>query len=198
MVRRKPGWIGWMVAVGLLLGAPVFAQQQDPYERGDRYEEGDDGNRFGLALGAGLTESGPGTSPYLMAALRIRLGDEGSAEGITAYIEPEVGYWEDDEDRNGFRNDQSDLLLGVNIVGAVEMARVEYFLGAGLGVHFQDTEIAGIAEDDEALGVNVHFGVDVDVTESVGLFGVGRFDLVDDDRDNEAEGKAYLGVRFRF
>ena len=80
---------------------------------------------------------------------------------------------------------------------------VEFFVGGGIGVHFLDVDdviVDGVTvptDSDEALGVNAQFGVDVSVSRSVGVFAVGRFDLVDDSRD-EFEGKAYLGLRFRW
>ena len=205
MERMRTAWLGCLV-IGLLVAGAAHGQQQDRYEQ-DEYEE-ESAKRFGLGLGVGLTDAGPGAAPYLSAALRIRLGDEGAAEGISAFIEPEIGYWEDDETDGPVRTKQSDLLIGVNIVGAFEMSRVEYFIGAGIGIHFLGAEldIAGLSadEDTEALGVNVHFGVDVDLTENLALLGVGRFDIVDDDRDEtvvvteDVQGKGYVGLRFRF
>lgn len=200
-MRRANRVLTGCVLAALLTGVPALAQEQDPYDEGGA-------ERFALGVGAGLADAGPGAAPYFMAAFRIRLGDEEQAEGIAAYIEPEIGYWEDDETDGPVRSNQSDLLLGVNIVGAMELARVEYFLGAGIGVHMlgADVSVGNVSTDadSDVLGVNVHFGVDVDLSDSVGLFGVGRFDIVDDDRDQsvvvveDVQGKGYLGLRFRF
>jgi hypothetical protein len=82
---------------------------------------------------------------------------------------------------------------------------VDFFVGAGAGVHFIDQDIRVFvdggsidrSESDEALGVNAHFGVDVGISSKVSFFGVGRFDIVDDS-SNSLDAKAYLGVRFRF
>lgn len=205
MERMRRVWSGCLVIAVLASGA-AFGQQQDRYEQDDYDEES--AERFALGLGVGLTDAGPGAAPYLTAALRIRLGDEGASEGISAFIEPEIGYWEDDETDGSVRSQQSDLLLGVNIVGAFEMSRVEYFIGAGIGIHFlgADVDIGSVSvdEDTEALGVNVHFGVDIDLTENLALMGVGRFDIVDDDRDEtvvvteDVQGKGFVGIRLRF
>jgi len=205
MARVHKAWLGCLV-IGALLTGTAWGQQQDRYEQ-DEYS-GEDSPRFALGLGVGLTDAGPGAAPYLSAALRIRLGAEEASEGISAFIEPEVGYWEDDEKSGAVRTQQSDLLLGVNIVGAFEMSRVEYFIGAGIGIHFLGAELdigaVSIDEDTEALGVNVHFGVDIELTETVALFGVGRFDIVDDDRDetvvvtDDVQSKGYVGLRLRF
>jgi hypothetical protein len=82
---------------------------------------------------------------------------------------------------------------------------VDFFLGAGAGIHFIDEDIRSFADggsidrsnSDEALGVNAHFGLDVGISRNVSLFGVGRFDIVDDN-SNSLDAKAYLGLRFRF
>lgn len=205
MERTRRVWTG-VLMIGLLAAGAARAQQQDRYEQ-DQYDE-ESANRFALALGAGLADAAPGAAPYFSAALRVRLGDEGAAEGISAFIEPEVGYWEDDEKNGAVRTQQSDLLVGVNIVGAFEMSRVEYFIGAGIGVHFlgADVDLANVStsEDADALGVNVHFGVDIDLSDNLALFGVGRFDIIDDNRDEsvvvteDVQGKGYVGLRFSF
>ncbi len=140
--------------------------------------------------------------PYFALNLRIRLDRLGrgrgrGGSGFRGYLEPELGYWES----SSAASSVSDLLLGVNLIGGMPLDAVEFFVGAGLGVHLVDRDFRGAGLDlsgsDEALGVNAHFGVDVALWRNVSLFGVGRFDIVDDDRD-ELEGKAYLGARFKF
>lgn len=177
----------------LLCVAPSLHAQED--------EEG----RFGLGIGAGMVEADGGAEPYLTASLRIRAGYRQAGEerqgAVTGFIEPEVGYWTQD-----FGDvETTDLLLGVNIGGAVRLRMIEYFLGAGIGWHFLDQEITraggNVSDDDGALGVNAQFGFDVRMSEVLSLYGVGRFDLVDVDEASafEAEqAKAYLGMRFRF
>lgn len=185
--RRVRLLLPLLIAV-LLVPAAARAQEDDEEE----YQ------RFALGIGAGLVDSGQVTSPYLTASLRIRLGDEDqhSGSGIAAYVEPEVGYWDDDVD--DFGSSATDALLGVNIGGSVALRTVQYFVGAGLGVHFLDTELAsGVDESETSLGVNAHFGVDVAVGESMSLFGVGRVDLVDE-LEEDRQVKVYLGARFRF
>jgi hypothetical protein len=184
--RRTP-----LFALALaLLALPVAAQQD---------EEG----RFGLGLGAGMVETGDGAEPYLTANLRRRLGydpDGAEAESaVSGFVEPEVGYWSS-EDATGV--DRTDLLVGANIGAAMRLRVVEYFVAAGLGWHFLDTEInraGGSVEVDQkdSLGFNAQFGFDVRVSELMSLFGVGRFDLIDEAAEQE-QAKAYLGLRFRF
>ncbi len=206
-------WIATVIAVGALAlpGQIAFADQHEGEEDQKIYldEEYDEGRDWSIGIGIGLVDLGSdffvdgenvvivdNVDQYLTVNLRIPFGGRnaksgsGSA-GFGGYLEPELAYWDDDF--------SSDLLVGINIVGAMQFNAVEFFTGGGIGLHFLDSNVAvpGGDDSDEALGINAHFGVDVSVSESVSLFGMGRFDLVDDDR-NEIETKAAVGLRFRF
>jgi hypothetical protein len=182
------------LACALLFAAPALAEE----DYGD-YDEGG-AERFGLGLGVGLVDTDLGTEPYFTAGLRIRLGGDDRYErtqaGILGYLEPEIGYWEGD-------NNTSDLLVGVNLIGVVPFRRVDYHFGVGAGVHFLDTaevDATGVtlAEDiEEKFGLNGQFGIDIELTEAASLFGTGRFDLVEGTEDDLQE-KLYIGVRFHF
>lgn len=184
-----------------LLAALVLALASTPWLAAPAQAQDDEEGRFGLGLGAGMVETGSGSEPYLTANLRMRLGYDPDGEeregAVSGFIEPEVGYWKSD-DATGIET--TDLLVGVNLGAAVRLRVVEYFVGAGIGWHFLDTEIrrlgGTVSTDDSSLGFNAQFGFDVRVARSVSLFGVGRFDLIDDAVDEE-QAKAYLGVRFR-
>ena len=78
-------------------------------------------------------------------------------------------------------------------------ALVCIFFGGGAGLHFVDlqSDLSGIDESDEHLGLNFHAGLDVHVNDSVSLYVVGRFDLVEDFEDEE-QAKIIVGVRFNF
>ncbi len=195
-----------MVAGALLLGSgPTWAQQDDNYD-----DEGADVSNWALAVGVGLVEPADETEMYLMAAFRIRVGryddEENGGEGydrgrgdksIQGYLEPEIGYWES----SGNQIEGSDLLLGVNLVGAFPFAAAETFLGVGLGVHFIDAALATgdprESGSETKLGANAQFGLDLRLTRSLSAFGAGRFDLVQDTAD-EVQSKVYLGLRARF
>jgi hypothetical protein len=181
-----------LLSVLAIAAAPVAAQED---------EEG----RFGLGIGGGMVETDDGAEPYLTANFRIRAGYRQAGEerqgAVTGFVEPEVGYWT----RDIADAETTDLLVGVNIGGAVRLRMIEYFLGAGIGWHFLDQEIqragGSVSTDDGALGVNAQFGFDVRMSEALSLFGVGRFDLIDVEDQTVFEGeqaKAYLGARFRF
>ena len=177
----------------LLLAAPSLAQDD---------EEG----RLSFGVGGGMVDGGLSTEPYLTANMRFRVGyrPEGSEReaGIVGFVEPEIGYWSADE----AVGEWSDTLVGVNVGGAVRLRVFEYFVAAGAGYHMVDGEqrLSGgrINDFDEgALGFNVQTGFDVRFSESVSVFGVGRFDLIDIDDAaaiaGDQQSKAYLGLRFR-
>lgn len=181
-----------LALAGALLVPMAVAAQED-------YEEGTVPN-YGLSLGAGLVDPGGSTEPYYTAAVRIRLGDHDrsredlAGDGIQGFIEPEVGYWTRD-------SANSDLLVGVNLIGVVPFERVDYSFGVGAGVHLLDFTVQDgstlLEESDERVGVNAQFGIDLHMTDAASLFGVGRIDLVEGAVE-EQQNKVYLGVRFVF
>ncbi|MDX1502661.1 MAG: hypothetical protein R3325_09880 [Thermoanaerobaculia bacterium] len=202
-----------LTGLAVFLAGGLWAQTGD--DESDYYldeEVRQEVHRYALGIGFGLVELGDNViqgerivtdddvEQYFNVSLRIRFGDQYANQGpgnagFRGYLEPEIGYYDGEV--------ISDLLLGVNIIGAMPVNAVEFFLGAGVGVHFIDREPRNISlptgtdDSDTALGFNAQFGLDVAVSKKVSVFGVGRFDLVDDDRD-ELEGKVYLGLRFRF
>ena len=192
-------WLTISAVMGaLLLGsAPTWAQQDDGENENEAYN-------WALAVGAGLVEPADNTETYLMAAFRMRVGrndgENGGSSGdksIQGYIEPEIGYWESTSDRI----EGSDLLVGVNIIGAFPFAAAETFLGVGIGAHFVDAAL--VADDpreegsETKLGANAQFGLDLHLSRSLSAFGAGRFDLVQGAAD-EVQSKVYLGIRARF
>src|ERR1043166_4310617 len=102
----------WMIpalaVAALLASGPVIAQtSQDDDAFGEEEDEQHEDDRFAFGIGAGLVEPSGEVETYLTASLRIRVhgrGGEGESgqrrgdEGITGYIEPEVGYWKMSED----------------------------------------------------------------------------------------------------
>ena len=108
-----------------------------------------------------------------------------------------MGYWE----ATGDQVEGSDLLLGVNLVGAVPLGIVDSFFGVGAGVHFVDASLLendpSLTDSEAKLGVNAQFGLDLYITDSLSTFGTGRFDLVQGSED-KVQTKVYLGLRARF
>lgn len=182
-------WVKVTVLAGLALlaGGALGAQE--------------DSDKFALAVGVGLVEPTDEVETYLMAALRI--GVSGSSKGksreagMRGYLEPEVGYWKRSD--NGI--DGGDLLVGVNLIGAVPFGQVDSFFGVGAAAHFIDNQI--LLNDPRAtgsetkLGVNAQFGIDLYLTDNLSAFGASRFDLVQDS-DDQVQSKVYLGLRARF
>jgi hypothetical protein len=208
----------WMT-VGLLTAAVLLptgmAQAQGSHDRQDRDDEEDGGrggrDRFALGVGIGLVEPLNKTETYYMASLRIRTsgrggddrdeGRRGGDEGITGYVEPEVGYWTSSGDSGSRLGKGSDLLLGINLIGVVPLGSVDSFFGVGAGAHFVD---AAVLTDDDSLtgrqtkfGANAQFGIDLYITRKLSAFGTGRFDLVQGSADR-IQSKVYLGLRGRF
>jgi hypothetical protein len=190
-----PAFLG----LSLVASQPVLAQSDDDEE------DEDAPYNYALGVGVGLVEAGE-TEDYLTAALRIRVGRDGDEDddvrgrrdrGIEGYIEPEIGYWESSNDLI----DGSDLLVGVNLVGAMPFSRAESFIGVGVGAHFIDTALlennASLDDSETKLGVNAQFGIDLRLSRSLSAFGTGRFDLVQGSDEN-VQTKVYLGLRARF
>ncbi len=205
-------WIGALMAICVLGATVTFAAPQEEggtYVRHDERDWEDEGRySVGVALGL-ISLDDPGQDDdvefYGTINFRIAIGPGHDRPGSwRGYLEPELGYWESDAGPAGETFQllgRSDLLLGLNIVGVMPFDAVDFFIGAGAGIHFidQDAVVLGgnTSASDEALGVNAHFGVDVGLSRRVSLFGVGRFDIVDDN-SNSLDAKAYLGLRFRF
>lgn len=176
-------------------------------QTGDRVSivESDEGNRFGLGIGFGLVKLDQAgleddVEDYVTAHLRIAFGDQsahrGGRQGLRGYLEPEIGIWDGAQ--------SSDTLIGVNIIGSIPFNAVDFFVGAGIGMHMLETDsfvtsdgTVVPATDDDAIGVNAQFGVDVHLNQNVTVFGTGRFDIIDDSGDS-LEAKVYLGLRFGF
>jgi hypothetical protein len=190
-----PAFLG----VALLASQPVLAQSGN-----NKGQDEDAPYNYALGVGVGLVEAGQ-TENYFTAALRLRVGRDGDDDqggsrrdrGIEGYIEPEIGYWESSDDRI----EGSDLLLGVNLIGAMPFSRAESFIGVGVGAHFIDAQVLEadptLDDSETKVGVNAQFGIDLRLSRSLSAFGTGRFDLVQGSAEN-VQTKVYLGLRARF
>lgn len=115
-------------------------------------------------------------------------------EGIRAFLEAEFARFE--REQAGFKD--SDSLLGLNIIGVVPARSVDIFLGIGFGAHFFDAKPALPADEDAfRLGGNAQFGVEVYVSDRVGVFGVGRVDFIEGERLGQ-QSKVWAGLRLHF
>ena len=198
----------WILVSALALIALVFTgRAQAQTNRNDRDDEGGrNRDRFALAVGVGLVEPTNEVETYYMAALRIRVsGRDDNAqqrratgdEGVTGYLEPEVGYWK----ASGRNGKGDDTLLGINLIGVVPFGSVDSFFGIGAGIHSVDKSLlendARLSGTDTKFGANAQFGIDIYITSKLSAFGAGRFDLVQGSQD-KVQSKVYLGLRARF
>lgn len=203
---------GWMT-VGVVTAAVLLtAGQARAQSSRDRYDDEDEGggrhrDRFALGVGIGLVDPGNKVETYYTASLRIRTSGRDNDrdrratgdEGITGYLEPEVGYWTASGGRNKPKG--SDTLLGVNLIGVVPLGAVDSFFGVGAGAHFVDASVlnndASLTGNETKFGANAQFGIDLYINRKLSAFGVGRFDLVQG-ADSNIQSKVYLGLRARF
>lgn len=201
-----------LCALAAASGASAQVREERRQDRSDDRDDDRDGSRrFALGLAAGVVEPDEGGEIYYLGAFRIRLFENdrerrdddwryASRGDIQAYIEPEVGYWERDEDRFS----ESDLNVGINAIGVVPGQVVDYFFGVGLGLHFLDTRIdvadpavPDVDESDSHFGGNFQVGLDIHLGRAVSLFGAGRFDVIEG-VDETLQGKVYMGLRLWF
>lgn len=129
-------------------------------------------------------------------------GSQGDS-GIRGFIEPEVGYWK----RSADDSDAEDLHVGLNLIGVVPTRSADFFVGVGFGFHqidgsrfIRNSGGVIVAETDlsnDRLGANVHVGVELHVSESIGLFGTGRLDVLEDE-PYDRQTKIWGGIRFHF
>lgn len=214
-MRQRTIIVVLAAALCALAAVPGASAQVGEERRQDRRDDRDDdrdgSRRFALGLGAGVVEPDEEGEIYYLGAFRIRLFENdrerrdddwryASRGDIQAYLEPEVGYWERDEDRFS----ESDLNVGINAIGVVPGQAVDYFFGVGLGLHFLDTQIdvadpavPDVDESDSHFGGNFQVGLDIHLGRTVSLFGAGRFDVIEG-VDETLQGKVYMGLRLWF
>ena len=195
--------------VGLFAGSgPLAAQTTAPEERRQDYTWGigvsvgvvlpDGDGEFTLAgtvrrrIGGGRSQP-PDTQGTRPPAWTWERREGESHGGAQAYLEGELGYWK----RSATGGDDRDVLAGVNLVGVVPTRRIDLSLGVGFGVHFTDFQ-AGTpsATGDTRFGGNLQFGVELHASNRIGIFGVGRIDLLEGDRHRQ-QSKILGGVRLK-
>ncbi len=197
--------------IGVLIIALLVAGAASADDRDDRNMR-----KFAFGLGLGLADPSDNaeddTEAYFTANFRYLLGDLDQRDwqqDVIGALELEVGYWGGGrltqfvDNSLTVEQETDDLLIGLNLLGIIPFQSVDFFFGAGAGIHFFDAsvDVGGFSADTsgstERLGVNLQVGIDVSITETLVLFGVGRFDLIEGDI-HEEQAKIYLGIRFRF
>jgi hypothetical protein len=197
---------------GLLLAfaAPLAGAQDTPPQAAESRAE----HRWGLGLGPGVVYTDGEGDAYFSINLRRRVGGGSSdkqeketqaqktgfrmgesREGLRAFVEAEYG-WFKRTDTSGIED--KDQLVGLNLVGVIPARAVDVFLGIGFGVHFTSTTpVGGATTDETRVGGNAQFGVELNLSERVGAFGVGRVDFLEGERLGQ-QSKIWAGLRFRF
>lgn len=119
-------------------------------------------------------------------------------------IEPEAGIWKKTEKAFGVEASLQDLSFGGNVLLVSGGDPLKIWGGGGLGAHLikGTLGIGGLgsaSETETKLGIHLLGGVDYKVSNTLDLYGAGRYDIVDlGDDDNLNELKFYGGLRFKF
>ena len=186
-----------MAALGLAIAGQTHAQVED-HRRFNR----------ALGIGTGLVRVEEQGLANFTGNFRFNWWDDdqgddkvgrilSSRNRMKGFLEAEVGYWKDTE----LTPVESDLLIGINAIGVLPTRSVDFFFGGGVGAHF--LRASAVQDDDEPFedatkfGANVQFGVDLNFTEPVSFFVLGRYDLL---LGNvvDYQAKILFGARFRF
>jgi hypothetical protein len=118
--------------------------------------------------------------------------------GRRLIIEPEVGFWKNGEDFPGGEISEQDLNLGLNLLVDLGGDDLTFWVGAGVGAHFFETEVEVgdvevDSETDTEFGLHLLGGIDYVLDGYLGLFAAVRYDIVEID-----QAKVYGGLRVRF
>jgi hypothetical protein len=120
-----------------------------------------------------------------------------SRSRMKGFLEAEVGYWKESE----LTPFESDLLIGINVIGVLPTRAVDLFFGGGVGMHFLRESASLEGEEsvgnDQRFGANIQFGVDLNFSDPVGIFALGRYDILQGDT-LDFQSKIQTGIRFRF
>jgi hypothetical protein len=184
-----------MAALGLAIGGRAQVEDHRRFNRA-------------LGIGAGLARVEEQGLADFTGNFRFNWWDDDQDEDkvgrvlnsrnrMKGFLEAEVGYWKDSE----LTPVESDLLVGINAIGVLPTRSVDFFFGGGVGAHF--LRASAVQDDDEPFedatkfGANVQFGVDLNFTEPVSVFVLGRYDLLIGDVV-DYQSKILFGMRFRF
>lgn len=156
---------------------------------------------------------------------KVNFDDRTSSRGTTYFTgSVRFNFWENDDNRNrrqrpsrlkgfleaelGYFNDEEltpfgrDLLVGLNAIANVHTGTVDVFFGGGFGYHFFGSSVSSgstdeIVTDDGAVGANMQFGVDLNFSETVAFFALGRYDILTGDIF-DFQTKILGGLRLKF
>ena len=144
---------------------------------------------------------------YVTAGFRFHLDDNWA-------IEPDFGYWKQDEAqelclrRGCVVYSLQDVHAGMNVLYVGTAGKIGLYTGGGLAAHWRSREIERNVTpphrrrdiDETRLGLQILFGVDIPIANSVDITAAIRDDFIfrDDDLDTQTVVKLYAGLRFYF
>jgi opacity protein-like surface antigen len=144
---------------------------------------------------------------YVTAGFRFHLDDNWA-------VEPDFGYWNNDEAqrlclaRGCVVYGLSDLHVGGNLLYVGTAGDIGLYTGGGLAGHWRNRETTKDLSppenskdiDETQLGVQLIFGADIPIANSVDITAAVRNDWIfrDDDLDTSSVFKLYAGLRFYF
>ncbi len=163
---------------------------------------------YAVGVGVGLDRVGPEGFVYVTGNFRFgpwNDDDDTSDDEVLStfrgsnqkrmkgFLEAEIGYWKDSTPGEF----ESDLLIGVNALALVPSRAVDVVFGVGFGVHFLGAPDESVTSRETRLGANLQFGVDLNISEGVSYFALGRYDLLSGDTF-DYQAKILGGFRYRF
>ena len=212
---RRFAKVSFVLFAAALIGLGSAQAQDDDYYEDQGYD-GPRENKFAFALGAGIVNTDAGSDINYAANFRIKLGDKGSGqveEGIVGYLEPEIGYWAQDQ---GFTTggalgtlEATDFHIGIGITGVIPTRAADLYMNVGLDFHSMDVNLTNIEGavvlpgindgSDSGLGGHAKVGLDIYLGDNFSLLGEGGYYLVDSELAIfENQIKVHLGGRFGF
>jgi opacity protein-like surface antigen len=125
----------------------------------------------------------------------------GGRSRVKGFVEAEVGYWKESELSPELSPFESDLTVGVNAIAVYPTRHVDMFFGGGVGAHFLSESASVAAEESQGnqtkFGTNIQFGIDLNFTEPVAIFALGRYDILQGDI-LDFQSKILVGLRYKF
>ena len=190
-----------LVVVALLVSDTAESQQRSQSDERRSYD-----TAIGIGFGIDKVNFDDRTSSrgvtYFTGSLRFNFWENEDNRSrrqrpsrLKGFLEAEVGYFKDDE----LKPFESDLLIGLNAIANVHTGTVDVFFGGGFGYHFFGSPVSTEIPDgdDGAVGANMQFGVDLNFSETVAFFALGRYDILTGDIF-DFQTKILGGLRLKF
>jgi hypothetical protein len=143
-----------------------------------------------LGLGAGVVKIEDVDQSKLWVTGNVRLG-----LGDRFALEPEVGWYGEDEEFFGTTISVDVINFGGSALILFPLERVDLFLGGGAGGHMFRLSGGGESTSETELGLHALGGLDLPVSDSIKLFGAARYEIIQHEDENTKQWKFYGGIR---